>query len=113
LAGNVSESASGQVVISISSATQFEAFKSSDLKVYPNPFSSRLYFEFVSANYTHAKLEIYNPHGQSVEILLDNLVESGVKYRIEYAPTQINTGIYIYKLTLDGKTSVGKVVYNK
>jgi hypothetical protein len=81
--------------------------------VYPNPFSSRLYFEFVSANYTHAKLEIYNPHGQSVAILLDNLVESGVEYRIEYAPTQINTGIYIYKLTLDGKTSVGKVVYNK
>jgi hypothetical protein len=33
--------------------------------------------------------------------------------RVEYSPTQIISGIYIYKFTLNGKTTVGKVIYKK
>jgi pimeloyl-ACP methyl ester carboxylesterase len=87
--------------------------EASELKVYPNPFSDKINFEFVSANDTHAVLEIYNLLGQSIVRLLDQQVEAGVMNRIEYAPNQIISGVYIYKLTLDGKITVGKVIYQK
>ena len=85
----------------------------SDLKVYPNPFNDKVNFEFVLADDAYAVLEIYNILGQSIATLLDQRVEGGVLNRIEYAPNQIISGIYIYKLTLDGKKSIGKLIYNK
>jgi hypothetical protein len=85
----------------------------SDLKVYPNPFSDKLNFEFVSGVNARAVLEIYNITGQSVTRLLDRNVEEGVMNRVEYSPANINSGVYIYKLTIDGNTSVGRVIYKK
>ena len=63
----------------------------SNLKVYPNPFSDKLNFEFAASIDAYAVLEIYNLAGQSVVKLLDQQVESGVMNRIEYNPTQIIT----------------------
>jgi hypothetical protein len=88
-------------------------FEASELKVYPNPFSDKINFEFVPANDSHAVLEIYNLLGQSVARLLDQQVEGGVMNRVEYTPTQITSGIYIYKLNLDGKISVGRIIYKE
>jgi chorismate mutase len=88
-------------------------FEKADLKVYPNPFSDKLYFEFFTTDDTYAVLEIYNLLGQSIERLLDQKVEGGVMNRIEYTPKQIISGFYIYKFTLDGKSSFGKVIYKK
>jgi hypothetical protein len=84
-----------------------------DLKVYPNPFSNKLNFEFISAEDAYAVLEIFNISGQSIIRLLDQYVEGGVMNRIEYEPKEIVSGIYIYKLTLDKNVTVGKVIYNK
>ncbi len=84
-----------------------------DLRVYPNPFSTKLNFEFVAANDAYVILEIYNLSGQLVERLMEQRVEGGVFNRIEYAPTEIISGVYIYRLTLDENVSVGKVIYNK
>ena len=83
------------------------------LKVYPNPFSQKLNFEFVSAQNTYATLEIYNLTGQSIAKLLDQQVQSGVMNRIEFVPSDIISGIYIFKLSLDESISVGKVIYKK
>ncbi len=84
-----------------------------DLKVYPNPFSQKLNFEFVSARNANAILEIYNLNGQLIAKLLDQPVQGGVLNRIEYTPNEIISGMYIYKLNLDGNISVGKVIYRK
>jgi hypothetical protein len=88
-------------------------FEANSLKVYPNPFNEKLNFEFVSVNDAHAVLEIQNMLGQTVTRLLDQQVEGGVMNRVEYAPTNIITGVYIYKLVLDGQPSVGRVIYRK
>ena len=88
-------------------------FETNSLKVYPNPFSEKLNFEFVSVNDAHAVLEIQNLLGQTVTKLLDQQVEGGAMNRIEYAPTNIITGVYIYRLVLDGQPSVGRVIYRK
>jgi hypothetical protein len=108
--GGADEIKSAEIITQEKDSQQFGA---SDLKVYPNPFSERLNFEFVSANDAHAVLEIYNMLGQKIAGLMDQQVEGRVMNRIEYAPTEIISGIYIYKLILDGNIKVGKVIYKK
>jgi hypothetical protein len=83
------------------------------LKVYPNPFSDKLNFEFVSDKSARAVIEIFNMTGQSVTRLLDQHVQEGVINRVEFAPTNIISGMYMYKLTIDGNSTVGKVIYRK
>jgi hypothetical protein len=88
-------------------------FEANSLKVYPNPFSEKLNFEFVSDKTARAVIEIFNMTGQSVTRLLDQQVQKGVMNRVEYEPTNIISGVYLYKLTIDGNTSVGRVIYRK
>ncbi|HCY43081.1 MAG TPA: hypothetical protein DHV48_17390, partial [Prolixibacteraceae bacterium] len=85
----------------------------SSLKVYPNPFSDKVMFEFVSGADAHAVLEINNMLGQKVATLLDKQVSKGVMNRIEYEPKDVISGIYLYRLTLDGNVQIGKLIYRK
>jgi hypothetical protein len=83
----------------------------SNLKVYPNPFSDKLIFEFTSETRANALLEVYNMLGQKLSILMNRTVEEGVLNRIEYKPTGLTPGIFFYRLNLDGNIRTGKVVY--
>jgi len=84
----------------------------SELKVYPNPFISAVYFEFVSGRDANARLEIFNLLGQKVNTLLDQRVETGVLNRIEYRPIA-TPGVLFYRLSLDDEIFNGKLIYNK
>ncbi|BBE20508.1 hypothetical protein AQPE_4701 [Aquipluma nitroreducens] len=83
------------------------------LKVYPNPFTERLNIEFSSANDTQAFLEIYSITGAKLETLFNGPVEGGVFYKVEYVPNLVSSQMVLYKLTMDGKTQVGKMMYNE
>ncbi|MFV0592772.1 MAG: T9SS type A sorting domain-containing protein, partial [Draconibacterium sp.] len=85
----------------------------SSLKVYPNPFTDKVTFEFVSGADAYGVLEIYNITGQRVARILDRLVLSGEMNRIEYTPASDVTGVYLYKLNLGGKTQIGKIIYKE
>ncbi|WP_372648712.1 T9SS type A sorting domain-containing protein [Draconibacterium sp.] len=85
----------------------------SDLKVYPNPFTDKVTFEFVSGVDAYGVLEIYNITGQKVARILDRPVEAGVMNRIEYAPEHGVTGMYLYRLDLDGKLQMGRIIYKE
>jgi hypothetical protein len=106
-------SKAGQLDNMITETIDTPVGEANELKVYPNPFSQKLNFEFVSAQNAYAILEIYNLNGQLISKLLDQQVQGGVMNRIEFTPNDIVSGLYIYKLKLDGKTSVGKVIYKK
>ncbi|QIA07036.1 T9SS type A sorting domain-containing protein [Draconibacterium halophilum] len=88
-------------------------FDESTLKVYPNPFSEKVTFEFVSGVDAYGVLEIYNITGQKVARILDRPVEAGVMNRIEYEPEHDVTGIYLYRLDLDGKLQIGRIIYKE
>ncbi|MBK6283951.1 MAG: T9SS type A sorting domain-containing protein [Draconibacterium sp.] len=106
-------SKSGQYDNKITETIENPIGEANELKVYPNPFRQKLNFEFVSARNANAILEIYNLNGQLIAKLLDQQVQGGVMNRIEYVPNEIISGMYIYKLNLDGNISVGKVIYRK
>jgi hypothetical protein len=84
---------------------------SNSLKVFPNPFNEKVTFEFVSGENTHAVLEINNIVGQKLATLFDRPVEKGVLNRVEYQPTNVVSGVLIYRLKLGGSVQTGKVMY--
>ncbi len=84
-----------------------------DLKAYPNPFTERLNIEFSSATDTQATLEIFSITGAKLETLFNGPVEAGVIYFAEYVPRMVSSQIVFYHLTMNGKTQVGKVIYNE
>jgi len=87
--------------------------EASSLKVYPNPFGDKVYLEFASATDSHATLEITNILGQKVTTLMSQMVNKGELNRVEYEPTGEISGIYFYRLILDGNVQIGKLVYKK
>jgi hypothetical protein len=83
------------------------------LRAYPNPFTERLNIEFSSASDTQATLEIYSVTGAKLATMFNGLVEGGVLYKVEYVPNLVSSQLVLYKLTMDGKTQVGKMMYNE
>jgi hypothetical protein len=95
-------------------AVRLETDSNSDLlKIYPNPFSEKVTFEFVSQKNAHAVLDIQNIVGQRVKTVMDEQVKEGILNRVEYQPNDQASGIFIYRLMLDDEVVTGKIVYNK
>ncbi|HOI79422.1 MAG TPA: T9SS type A sorting domain-containing protein, partial [Petrimonas sp.] len=90
-----------------------ELLEASELKVYPNPFSDKVTFEFVSGVDAYGVLDLYNIAGQRVARILDRYVVKGVLNKIEYEPVDVISGVYLYKLRLDDQVQVGRLVYKK
>ncbi|WP_321373807.1 T9SS type A sorting domain-containing protein [uncultured Draconibacterium sp.] len=82
-----------------------------EFKVFPNPFDEVVNFEFVPAVTGHAVLEIHNMLGQRVVRLLDQPVEAGELQRVEFRPDSEISGMYLYKLDIDGDVRIGKLIY--
>jgi hypothetical protein len=85
----------------------------SELKVYPNPFSDKVMFEFVAAEDARARLEITNILGQRVAVLMDQHVQKGVLNRLEYEPMDVVSQMLIYRLILDDNIQTGRIIYKK
>ncbi len=96
-----------------SAEIQNPSFEESTLKVYPNPFSDKVTFEFVSGRDAYGVLELYNITGQKVARILDRPVEAGVMNRVEYTPEHKVSGMYIYRLDLDGELQIGRIIYKE
>ena len=87
--------------------------KAGDLKVYPNPFSDRVVFEFTSPNDARAVLEITNMLGQHVVTLIDKQVQKGVMNRVEFRSEGVAPGNLIYRLRLNDEVMTGRLIYKE
>jgi hypothetical protein len=85
--------------------------ESTPLKVYPNPFSDKVVFEFAAGEDTRAVVEITNILGQKIATLMDEHVAKGVVNRVEYAPADVAPGILIYRLILNNGVQSGRIIY--
>ncbi len=70
---------------------------------YPNPYSSVTHFEFNVAEAGVVSLAIYDEKGVLVKSLFSEEVEPGT-YTTEWNASGISSGVYLCKLSEDGKT---------
>jgi hypothetical protein len=84
-----------------------------DPKVYPNPFTERLRFEFVSPESANARIDLFDMTGRMVKTIFEQPVESGINYEAEFIPTTNSSTFYIYRITLGNKINSGKVIFKK
>ena len=84
-----------------------------DLKVYPNPFSDRLRFEFSAPESVNARIDLYDMTGRMVKTIFEQAIEGGVNYNAEFKPEATVSGMYIYRMSMGEKVYNGKVVFRK
>ena len=84
-----------------------------DLKVYPNPFSDRLRFEFMSPESVDARIDLFDMTGRLVKTVFEQPIEGGVNYEADFKPETMISGIYIYRMTMGESVYNGKVIFKK
>lgn len=91
----------------------YERFvETAGLKAYPNPFGSSIKIEFELSQASRVRLEITDAFGSVIAVLTDEALPAGREI-YEWEPGSISAGVYYYKLTIDGETALGKMVYVK
>jgi hypothetical protein len=84
---------------------------------FPNPFNPSTKISFYLPEAGKVNLTIYNPLGQQVITLIDNNLKAGshsITWNGECSNASISaSGIYYYRLDLDGKTKVMKMLLLK
>ena len=97
----------------ITTAVQSTLLVEPVVKVYPNPFTEILHFEFSSGIDTHARLELFNVAGSKIETLFDSNITGEQLYYLDYVPRLLASQLLFYRLTLGDKTQTGKVIYHQ
>jgi hypothetical protein len=88
-------------------------FEKVDIKVFPNPFSDRLRFEFVSPESVNARIDLFDMSGRMIKNIFEQPIEGGISYEAEFRSETILNGMYIYRLIMGETVYNGKVVFKK
>lgn len=80
---------------------------------YPNPFNPNPIIRFALPNETRVDLKIYSILGEELVTLISNQVMSAGNHEIEFAASNISSGVYFYRLVTDGFTDVKKMLLVK
>ena len=76
---------------------------------YPNPFNARTIISYDLPIPGMVSLKIYNILGEEVGSLMDSFQEAGT-HRVTFDAYNLASGIYFYKLILNGSTKVAKMM---
>jgi photosystem II stability/assembly factor-like uncharacterized protein len=79
------------------------------LQNYPNPFNAATTIEYFISEPAEVHLAVYNVTGQLVGTLVDEWREAG-RHTARWETGEIASGVYFYKLTAAGQTSLKKCV---
>ncbi|PID28064.1 MAG: hypothetical protein CR982_04740 [Candidatus Cloacimonadota bacterium] len=79
---------------------------------YPNPFNPTTTITYSLDRDSRVKLLVYNSSGKIISELADNNEKAGTHSSI-FDASNLNSGIYFYKLTVNGKSTTKKMVLTK
>jgi hypothetical protein len=100
--------------LTISLATSVTPVRQADfgMKVYPNPFTDRVFFELQLQTDAKVRLEIFNLNGVKLATVFSDDVKALSAYRIEYAPENVSAGLLIYRLIVNERILfTGKLIH--
>ena len=79
---------------------------------YPNPFNPMTIINFELPLDGLVKLSVYNLLGEEVKTLVNGVMDEGM-HSIKFNATDLNSGIYFYKLESEGYAQIRKMVVIK
>ena len=85
---------------------------SENITLYPNPFQSTVYINYILSSKQHIVFEIYNSYGQLIDILTVDDQPVG-KNTINWTPNYIPNGVYFIRTEIDNKVVTKKLIYSK
>ncbi|MCA2005105.1 MAG: T9SS type A sorting domain-containing protein, partial [Ignavibacterium sp.] len=95
------------VEVEIVSPSKFELTQN-----YPNPFNPTTSISFTIPQAGNVKLAVYNLLGQEVAVLVNEFRDAGT-YDVEFNASNLNSGVYLYKLEANGSTFTKKMTLLK
>ncbi|KAF0236236.1 MAG: hyalin domain-containing, partial [Prolixibacteraceae bacterium] len=84
-----------------------------NITVYPNPFTDRLRFEFVSPADVNAQIDLFDMNGRLVKTIFEQQVEADQYYEAEFKPETTISAFYVYRIILGENVQNGKVIFKK
>lgn len=78
---------------------------------YPNPARGEVIFSFALPIAANATLELYDIRGRKIATILDEEKAPGV-HKVRYGG-EMADGVYLYKLTADSETAIGKMIVSR
>ncbi|MCG2612504.1 S8 family serine peptidase [Flavobacterium sp. SM15] len=88
--------------LAYTNALSASSFDKKDFSIYPNPTQNRIIITF-NETISEGVIAFYNNLGQLV-------LKEKIKNNKELALDNLNSGIYLYKITLDGVSETGKLI---
>ncbi|MBK6772509.1 MAG: T9SS type A sorting domain-containing protein [Ignavibacteria bacterium] len=79
---------------------------------YPNPFNPKTNIKFDVIINTFIKLEIFDMLGRNVLTLINERLQPGT-YELSYDMSDLNSGIYLYKLSAESFSKTMKMLLIK
>lgn len=79
---------------------------------YPNPFNATTVIEFVLPQSGNARLDIFNAHGERIDVLINRFCESGSHLAV-WNTRNLASGTYYYRLQFQGFSEVRKMILVK
>ena len=79
---------------------------------YPNPFNPSTTISFAIPENGNVSIEVYNTLGEQVETVLSRYLVKG-RYNIDFDANCLPSGIYLYRLDVNGYSKVKKMILMK
>lgn len=102
---------SNQLEVEINTLNEFTLFQN-----YPNPFNPITRIRWKNNNSGLNTLKVFNILGQEIATLLNEFKDAG-EYEVEFnskiGDKELPSGIYFYKLSVNNKTQVRKMILSK
>jgi hypothetical protein len=89
---------------------QITSAKDPSINAYPNPYNSEVNFQFVSPVSGQAALEVYDVVGRRLSVVFSGRVDANIQRTATYKVPALQRIPLFYRLSVDGKTVVGKVL---
>ena len=103
----------GQTLTGIANQTENTAHDYELHQNYPNPFNNQTKIKFEIPKFSEVRISVYDILGREKDVIIDGLYQAG-KYEINYSPKNISSGIYFYRMEINGEiTKTRKLVLNK
>ncbi|MFA7361030.1 MAG: YCF48-related protein [Candidatus Kapaibacterium sp.] len=103
----------GQTLTGIANQTENIADKYELRQNYPNPFNNQTKIRFEIPKYSEVRIVVFDILGKQKDIILDGIYQAG-KYEINYSPKDLSSGIYFYRMKINGEiTKSRKLILKK